>query len=437
MNILLIISLITLILLLTVSLILAIGIRKMFYLKDIPQLETICYPKVSIIIPALNEEKSIRQALNSILKLDYNYFEIIVVDDRSTDGTGPILDELAKQHLNLKIVHITHLKEGWLGKNQALDHGAKLASGEYLLFTDADVTMEESTLKRAIYLMKKNNLDHLSMFFDCILRGSLLPAIVLEYAWGLILAIKPWEAKNPASRSFMGIGAFNLVKKSVYQKLRGHQAIAMCSIDDIMLGKLIKRHGFRQECIFGYGYIAVPWYSSVKDMVKGLQKNTFAGYDYNLAMVIISGLLLIMISIWPLMAILLTTGNTRAINGIVILVRLLSLMDLAGKSFINPIIVCWTVFTPFIQLYIILKAVTVTLINQGISWKETCYPLSKLKKAGKLWQDHNPIFHSFSEKNSASSETIMEQPLQSSAENQQAPNIHQAYSEEKSRPIDE
>ena len=234
----------------------------------------------------------------------------------------------------------------------------------------------------------------------------------------------------------MGIGAFNLVKKSVYEKLRGHQTIAMCPVDDIMLGKLIKRHGFRQECVFGYGYISVPWYSSVKDMVKGMEKNTFAGFDYNLAIAMTSGLFLIMICIWPLMAILLTTGNTRAINGIIILVRLLSLMDLAGKSSVNPIIACWAVLTPFIRLYIILKAITVTLLNQGITWKGTYYPLSKLKKAGKFWQDH-PISHSFPENDPASSERIIEQPLQSSAENQQAPNIHQPRSEEKSHPIDE
>ncbi|MCI5159154.1 MAG: glycosyltransferase family 2 protein, partial [Candidatus Electrothrix sp. AUS1_2] len=134
-------------------------------LEKIPPLEGDKPPSVSVIIPACNEEQELETALTSVLSLDYPNLEIIVLDDRSTDATPQILDRMASQHPRLRVIHITELPAGWLGKNHALHLGAARATGEYLLFTDADVHYTPDTLRRAVARMETRTLDHLSLIF--------------------------------------------------------------------------------------------------------------------------------------------------------------------------------------------------------------------------------------------------------------------------------
>src|SRR5215210_3285113 len=141
------------------------GSRSIRRLRDVPPLGG-PRPRVSIIIPARNEERNVEEALRSVLALDYDNLEIEVVDDRSTDRTGEILDRMAAAEPRLRIVHVRELPAGWLGKNHALWLGAAKATGEYLLFTDADIVMDPSALRRAVGAMHKadggDGLDHLT-----------------------------------------------------------------------------------------------------------------------------------------------------------------------------------------------------------------------------------------------------------------------------------
>jgi glycosyltransferase involved in cell wall biosynthesis len=133
---------------------LALGNRATEYLKTVPPWQDPSGgPLLSIIVPARNEEKHIEAALQSLLNQDYRKMEILVVDDRSSDGTAVILDRMAQVHNRLRVFHIEELPEGWLGKNHALHYGARHASGEFLLFADADVVMHPSTVSRAIRYM--------------------------------------------------------------------------------------------------------------------------------------------------------------------------------------------------------------------------------------------------------------------------------------------
>src|SRR4051812_6764885 len=122
-------------------------------------------PRISIIVPALNEEEKLEAALRSLLVLDYSDYEVIAIIDRSSDRTGEIMDRLAKENLSkLKVVHITALPEKWLGKPNALQRGSELATGEWLLFTDADVSFRPDALARAIHLSNKTKSDHVVIF---------------------------------------------------------------------------------------------------------------------------------------------------------------------------------------------------------------------------------------------------------------------------------
>jgi len=356
------------------------GARRIRFLDDIAPLTGHDLPSVSLLIPALNEQEKIEEALLSILSLDYDPLEIIVINDRSTDATGRILEEMRGRFPRLQVLHVDTLPEGWLGKNHALHCGAARASGEYLLFTDADVVMERTTLKRAMAAMTAERLDHLTLFFKAILPTRLLRMVVIEFGVSLAAFLRPWQARDSGSHRFIGIGAFNLVRAAKYRRCGGHEPIKLCPLDDIMLGKLLKMHGCRQECFYGYHFVGVKWYGSVREMTAGLMKNTFAALDYSFFRLCLVTVLQLAVSIWPVWALFLTSGPTRLVNGAVVLLQAAFFVVAARYSDMEPKDVIWFPLTPYIRLYMTWKAVLATVVGGGIVWRGTFYPLRELQK---------------------------------------------------------
>jgi cellulose synthase/poly-beta-1,6-N-acetylglucosamine synthase-like glycosyltransferase len=369
-----------------------IGNRSIRNIKDIPipqEDASDVYPTVSIIIPARNEERNIQEALTSVLHLDYPNYELIVLNDRSEDRTGDILNELATHFPQLKIVHIQSLPEGWLGKNHALYLGAQASSGDLLLFTDADIIMEPDTLKRAVlYLegrdLKKRStqaqpLDHLAIWPEIISPDLFLKIFMNTFTVFFCLYSRPWRAIDPKSKNFIGIGAFNLIRKSVYEAIDTHRAIALRPDDDMKLGKLVKKHGFRQAVGNGMGLIRVEWYTSLKELVQGLMKNAFAGLDYNLPYMLYGISAQFLFSVWPVIALFVTQGQTFQLNVISLLLMQILCFDNARYNRQLP----WAgLFFPvgaILMIYIIVKATALTLWRHGIEWRGTHYELSALK----------------------------------------------------------
>ncbi|MFO0949483.1 MAG: glycosyltransferase family 2 protein, partial [Planctomycetota bacterium] len=140
-----------------------LGNRQMRTLPSTVSERAVPWPSVSIVIAARDEEAEIERALQSVLHLDYPSLEVIVVNDRSSDGTGAILRRLQGRYPQLKVLDINELPSSWLGKNHALQQGARLAVGELLLFTDADIVFAPVTLKKAIQAMESSQLDHLTL----------------------------------------------------------------------------------------------------------------------------------------------------------------------------------------------------------------------------------------------------------------------------------
>ena len=171
MGILFYLATITLILFILSNIELALGNRKIKWLKDISANEGSNVPKVSIIVPACNEERNIEVALKSLVTQNYKNLEIFVVNDRSTDETASILDRLATEYSKITISNISELPLGWVGKNHALYNGAKQAKGEYLLFTDADIVMDSTAIQRAVYHMQQNKLDHIAVMPEIKMPG--------------------------------------------------------------------------------------------------------------------------------------------------------------------------------------------------------------------------------------------------------------------------
>ena len=357
----------------------ALGLRRLRNLNDIRPFFGPSRPRVSIIVPACNEEETIETAMLSLVQQDYGPFEIVVINDRSTDRTGAILEKLAAQYPRIRLLEVTELPPGWLGKNHALHYGARAAGGDYLLFTDADVLLEKTTVARAMTIMVAERLDHLSLIFKNIAAGSLLNAMIQDAGAALFFLFKPWAARNPRSRYFMGVGAFNLVKKDVYRRIGGHESIRMHPIDDIMLGKVIKQHGFRQDCLAGYDFVTVRWYETAGMMIDGLMKNVFALYNFRVTWVLAGIVIIFVMTIFPVWGVFLADGYARLLFLATVMVR--------GIAFVRGSVMLgngirsfpWSLVTPYINIFIMIKATVTTLKNKGIDWRGTYYPLAQLR----------------------------------------------------------
>ncbi|WP_446008791.1 glycosyltransferase [Candidatus Electrothrix sp.] len=348
-------------------------------LDHVPPLETAALPLVSVIIPACNEEQGIEAALTSLLSLNYPNLEIIVLNDRSIDATPQILDRMAGKHPRLRVVHITELPAGWLGKNHALHQGAAQARGEFLLFTDADVHFAPETIHRAVAKMETHKLDHLCLLFRMTAPSRLLSLLIADSLSGGFTMLKPWLVSKPDSRSFIGAGGFNMIRKSFYHSFGGHRPIRLCPVDDVLLGRLAKESRGRCDCLNGSSFVSVEWYGSVGEMVRGLRKNAFALLDYRFSLLLAATAALVSVHILPLWGLLLADGLARLLCGTIVGANLLALA-LGARAFQTDLrCLPWFPVTPYIKLYIIWHAVLSTLIEGGIDWRGTFYSLDELK----------------------------------------------------------
>jgi cellulose synthase/poly-beta-1,6-N-acetylglucosamine synthase-like glycosyltransferase len=375
-------AVITAVLYTVVALDVFIGNRSVGALRDVPGSPPPDAPLVSIITAARNEERNIREGLRSLLAVDYPNLEFILVNDRSEDATGAILDEMAAQAPHLNVVHVSELPPGWLGKNHALWLGARKAQGEIFLFADADVVMEPTVISRAVRFLLQNRLDHLAVTPRLTMPGTFLSMFGLSFILFFAMYARPWKARDPKSRYHIGIGAFNMVRTAAYWAVGGHERIRLRPDDDMKLGKIVKKGGYRSDGAYGPEFISVEWYSSVGEVIRGLEKNAFAGCDYSLALVLAGVVLQLVGCIFPFLALVVTTGATRAIYAGVVLLLTLLVADCARFHGSRP----WHAigFAPcaVLMCWIIIRTTTLNIVHGGITWRGTFYSLKDLKKNG-------------------------------------------------------
>jgi hypothetical protein len=357
----------------------AVGNRRLRLLKHVPPAEKTC-GRVSIIVAARNEERHIAGAIQTLIGQAYSDLEIIAVDDRSTDRTGAILDKIAQGSDRLKVAHLSELPKGWLGKNHALHTGASQASGALLLFTDADVIMDATAVGRAVGYMHAYGIDHLPVAPGLRGGGFLITVLIGAFLYLFTLAKKPWLVTRARSPFHMGIGAFNLITAEAYRKVGGHTQIALRPDDDMMLGKLVKTAGLRQEMLVGRDLIELEWYASCREMMRGLEKNAFAGLGYSAVLALLTCVAVSAVIVWPPVAVFLTAGWVRALNLTALAIWTLSYAD-QTRLWKAPM--RHAVFFPVgtaLLIIAIVRAVAKTLTSGGIQWRGHFYRLRDLKK---------------------------------------------------------
>ncbi len=231
------------------------------------------WPSLSVIVPACNEGDTLEAAAATLLEQDYPGLEIILINDRSDDETGKVVDRIAARDERVRPLHIEELPEGWLGKVHALDRGVSMASGKWMLMTDADVHYPRpDSLRRFIAYAEHEGLDHLAAAPDMWPCGWLIDAAVSTFLRAGLAAGRLWKVNDPESDAFIGVGAFNLIRRSAYDKTRGFEWLRLEVVDDLGLGMMMKRSGGRSHVVNGTGLVGLRWYRSMGEMALGAEK---------------------------------------------------------------------------------------------------------------------------------------------------------------------
>ena len=339
-------------------------------------------PSVSVVVAARNEERHVAAALGSLLsqvEADGGGMEIVVVEDRSTDATGAILARMAAAHPALRVISVTELPAGWLGKNHALQVGAAAARGEVLLFTDADVVMAPGAIRRAAAYLVRTGRDHLAMAPAVRMPGRLLQAFGVAFGIFFSLATRPWRVGDPRSRAHVGVGAFNMVRASAYRAMGGHRAIAMRPDDDLKLGKLVKKHGFGQAFLIGAPDVSVEWYATLGEAVEGLKKNAFAGLEYRLSWVVAATVVHASLFLWPYVGLVVVGGPARWLYAASVVLLLLLFVGAAQSQGVPLTDAVLFPVASAVFLFIVWNATLWTLARGGIEWRGTRYSLAELR----------------------------------------------------------
>ncbi|HEY8176175.1 MAG TPA: glycosyltransferase family 2 protein [Gemmatimonadaceae bacterium] len=359
---------------------LAWGFLSIPSLKDVPATMPpgSAAPRVSVIVAARDEERHIESAVSAVLDQSYSNFELIVVDDRSSDRTSEILRRLATRSRRLHVLTLRELPPGWLGKNHALHVGAAIASGELLLFADADVILRPDTLSRAVRLLRIERANHLAVAPDLVVPTWPLALVVNYFMMWFLLWLRPWKARDPLSSAYVGIGAFNLVRTTAYRAIGGHSRIRLRPDDDLMLGKLLKTAGHRQIVAAGAGAVSVEWYRTLGELARGFRKNAFAGLQYSVLLTLgaIAGNLAL---VWPFVAIWMTSGAERAIYATAALAQMAGYGGPALTQRTRPWLAVLYPVAGLIFVSILGAAVLRTVRRRGIEWRGTFYPLDELR----------------------------------------------------------
>ena len=337
-------------------------------------------PKVAIIVPARNEEDSIEQALHRLLALDYDNYQVIAINDRSTDRTGEIMDRVAAHsHEHLKIVHIAELPPGWMGKAHAMWTAANQTDADWLLFTDADVMFRADCVRRAITYAETERADHVVLLPRVIMKRPGEKMMVGFFQLLFVFGHRPWKCADPKARDHMGVGAFNLVRRTAYETVGTYERLRFEVVDDMKLGKVIKEAGFRQRVVLG-NLIEIRWAHGARGVVNNLTKNFFAVMSFQAWRAIGGSIAVAILNLMPFFGVLFAPGWTRIGYGFAFASMFGLYAGIWRRDEISP----WYFFlhpvSTILFIYTILRSMCVTLWNGGVEWRGTFYPLRDLRR---------------------------------------------------------
>jgi glycosyltransferase involved in cell wall biosynthesis len=352
----------------------------------LPPLPTGEGPHLTVIVPACDEEDSIQAMLRSLLASTGLHLEIVAVDDRSTDRTGALMDEIAAEVASgsgphgLQVIHNRELPAGWLGKPHALQLGAQRATAPWLLFTDGDVMFAPRALELALRQAMAGKADHLvlvpSLIQKRIGEGAMQATIQALVQW----SVRLWKVADPCARDYFGVGGFNLVRAEAFTRLGGFAALRMEVVEDINFGRMVKQAGYRSCVTVGPGLVRIRWIDGAWGIVANVEKNGFAAFRYRLglALAALSGVAVHVVL--PLAA--MVAGGWALPAGLLTYASI-ALVFYANRRLNGVTPAAAVLFAPSATIagYGFLRSVVLTLARNGVTWRGTHYPLDELRRS--------------------------------------------------------
>ena len=349
------------------------------------------WPRLSVVVPCRDEAPHVAAAVRSLLAQDYPELEVVAVDDRSADGTGEILDRLAREGPRLAVVHLAALPEGWLGKNHACHAGAARSGGRWILFTDGDVVYAPGALRRAVAYAERHRLGHLVALPRLLAHGLWERGFVAAFATVAFAVFRPWELRRPGTAAFIGVGAFNLVQRQAWLAAGGHQRLRLEVVDDVKLGVLLRRSGVPQGAVDSAGLVSVRWQAGFLLSVLGLVKNAFASMEYRWGLALRLSAAVAFLSAAPLLAVLLAPAPAARALGLFALAASAAVHGTVARRFgggtgLEGLLLpaCGLALAAVFPL-----SAAATTLRGGVRWRGTFYPLAALR-AGCLRLDDLP-----------------------------------------------
>jgi chlorobactene glucosyltransferase len=265
------------------------------------------FPKVSILVPARNEERNIRRCVDSLLAQEYPDYEIILLDDQSSDGTSVILEEYVARHPNLSVLTGQKTPEGQGGKNWACSQLARAAAGEYLLFTDADTEHHPRMLYSLVTAAHGEKADMLTGFPFQELGAWLEKFLVPFFTWAVLCFVPlPLAYHFRLSGLSIAVGQMMLFRKKAYEAIGGHASLGMSIADDILLARKITAAGYRWRVVRVVDLVHCRMYTRGDEALQGFTKNYFAAFDFRILEYLFV-FLWMMILFWEPLVILIVT----------------------------------------------------------------------------------------------------------------------------------
>ena len=349
-------------------------------------------PSLTIVVPARNEQAEIEAALRSLLQLNYPLYQVVAVNDRSTDQTGAIMDRLAAEPAlagKLRVIHVRDLPSGWLGKvhvmwlgsqeNAAQGNAAQQANSDWLLFTDADCVFQSDSLRRAIHYATKTATDHLVLFPTAHMK-TLGERMMISFPQVMSsFAMRPWKVRDPRARDHMGVGAFNLMRHSAYDAIGTYEKLRLEVVDDIKMGEAIKKAGLRQDVVFGPELVSLRWAVGAAGVVANLEKNLFAFLQFRISLVLAVCAVTFFLCVCPFLGLFLAPGWARA--GFAVAVAMIALAyTLTGRYMASsPLLFFTCPIAAIVFAFATLQSAFLAVRDGAITWRGTKYSLEELR----------------------------------------------------------
>jgi cellulose synthase/poly-beta-1,6-N-acetylglucosamine synthase-like glycosyltransferase len=348
-------------------------------------------PRLSVIVPARNEAANIAATLRSLLESHGVELQIIAVDDRSTDQTGALMDGVSQSMVlapaagkTLQVLHVTELPSGWLGKTNAMALAARQATGDWLLFTDADVLFHRDALRRALEYAVASGADHMVLLPTVLLHSPGERMMIAFLQVISIWVLSAWRVPDPKAPDAIGIGAFNMIRREVYDALGGWEPLRLEVLEDLALGRRVKAQGFAQRVALGLDLVRVRWARGAFGVVENLTKNLFALCRFRLERVLgfVGGLTLF--TLFPLAACVAGPAMWWP-TGILLLALFLCYQRAGAYHHFTGAQMLLYPAASVLLIYAMLRSVVMALSRGGISWRGTFYSLRELRQgAGEL-----------------------------------------------------